>query len=82
MPDTIKHEFGRIIRMTGARASRSGLNGAVASRAAVHGYCKGLSNFGRREDLARLTVFLASPNSDYITFTLMHVDGGYQRYAF
>ncbi len=42
VPDMIKHQWGRIISITGHSETRY-LNGATASKAAVHGFSKGLS---------------------------------------
>jgi 2-deoxy-D-gluconate 3-dehydrogenase len=36
-----------------------------------------MKRWGTGEDLKGLTVFLASPASDYITGTIIPVDGGY-----
>jgi 2-deoxy-D-gluconate 3-dehydrogenase len=36
-----------------------------------------MKRWGNGEDLKGLTVFLASPASDYITGTIIPVDGGY-----
>ncbi len=41
-----------------------------------------LGRYGQAEELANLAVFLASPAADYITGTVMPVDGGLRRYAF
>ena len=34
------------------------------------------SRLGKPEDIANAVVFLASPNSDYITGETLHVNGG------
>ncbi|MCA1927914.1 MAG: 3-oxoacyl-[acyl-carrier-protein] reductase [Calditerrivibrio sp.] len=35
-----------------------------------------LGYFGKPEDIAKASVFLASPDSDYITGTVLHINGG------
>ncbi len=42
VPDMIKHEWGRIINITG-KAEPAILNGVSGPKAAVHNFCKGLS---------------------------------------
>jgi len=38
--------------------------------------------FGQPEELASLAVFLSSPVADYISGTVIPVDGGLRRYTF
>ena len=44
VPDMIKHNWGRIVSITGKSEPPRGLYGASAPKAAVHGFSKGLSN--------------------------------------
>jgi len=41
-----------------------------------------MGRYGEPEDLANLVCFLASPRADYITGTVIPVDGGLRRYQF
>ncbi|HEV2547622.1 MAG TPA: SDR family oxidoreductase, partial [Stellaceae bacterium] len=41
-----------------------------------------VGRYGQPEELAVLAVFLASPLADYITGTVIPVDGGLRRYQF
>src|SRR6185503_19776763 len=41
-----------------------------------------VGRYGEPEELAALAVFLASPLANYITGTVMPVDGGLRRYQF
>ncbi|MCG3776567.1 MAG: 3-oxoacyl-[acyl-carrier-protein] reductase FabG [Nitrospira sp.] len=124
VPHMSKRNWGRIISVTGHLESPGRLGGGLTSKAAVHGFSKGLSDsvaphgvtvncispgkivteqvlrkytperfeqtgkkvpigrWGKPEEFAPLAVFLASPLACYITGTIMHVDGGYKRYAF
>lgn len=41
-----------------------------------------IGRWGKPEEFANLAVFIASPKADYITGTVMHVDGGYRRYLY
>ena len=123
LPNMIKNKWGRIISVTGHLEAKH-LTGAASSKAAVHGFSKGLAcdvgrhgvtvncispgkimseqiqrkytkeqldktvdeipvgRWGKPEEFANLAVFIASPRADYITGTIMHVDGGYKRYMF
>jgi 3-oxoacyl-[acyl-carrier protein] reductase len=41
-----------------------------------------MGRYGNAEELAALVVFLASPLAQYMTGTLIPVDGGLRRYQF
>lgn len=54
------------------------MNHATGSHARIMTMMTALGRYGEPEDVARAAIFLAGPESDYITGTTLNVDGGFE----